>query len=80
MIRKLLIFDRGRIGDPIIALPELLAIRKQYLKRKGLILTSTPSMESASPSSLLFAKSDLIYHYFIFFPGGGLGELPKIRI
>ena len=71
MTQKILIFRRGSIGDSIVSLPALLAIRKRYPEAELRILTNAPVMGRAAPISALLGHSDLIADYFTLPPGGG---------
>jgi heptosyltransferase-3 len=71
MNQKILIFRRGSLGEAIVSLPALIAIRTCYPKAELRILSNTPIMGSAAPISSLLGQSDLISDYFYLPPGGG---------
>jgi len=71
MTQKILIFRRGSIGDAVVSLPALLALRQRYPDAELRLLTNAPIMGRAAPISTLLGRSDLISDYFILPPGGG---------
>jgi heptosyltransferase III len=80
MTQKILIFRRGSIGDAVVSLPALLAIRKRYPEAELRILTNARVMGSAAPISTLLGRSNLIADYFSLSPGdGGLNRLLVIK-
>jgi heptosyltransferase III len=80
MTQKILIFRRGSIGDAVVSLPALIAIRKRYPEAELRILTNAPVMGRATPISSLLGRSNLIADYFSLPPGGGgLGKLRETR-
>ena len=79
MAQNILIFRRGSIGDAVVSLPALCAIREQYPESELRILTNTPIMGRAAQLESLFGRSDLISDYFVFPPGGGISLMQQTR-
>jgi heptosyltransferase III len=80
MVQRTLIFRRGSIGDAVVSLPALSAIRDRSPEAELAILTNAPVMGRAAHIEAVLGRADLISEYFSLPPGGGgISSMRQVR-